>query len=83
MSNKFEKAEVLKNMLGKTHAIISYFRDRPRNFFKIFEEISKQNKCSEFKHLETLAFLIGTKNSSNEIRASVKGRNKKQYGIAC
>ena len=42
----------------------------PANVFKIFEKISKQNKCPEFRHLETLGFLIGSKNSQNEIRIS-------------
>ena len=43
----------------------------PENFFKTFENISKQNRCNtKFRHLETLAFLIGSKNSPNEIRIS-------------
>ena len=42
----------------------------PANVFKIFEKMSKQNKCPEFRHLETLGFLIGSKNSQNEIKIS-------------
>ena len=46
----------------------------PNNLFASFEEISKQNRCNmfPFKHLETLAFLVGTKNSRNEIWISGK-----------
>ena len=46
----------------------------PHNLFASFEEISKQNICHTFpfKHLETLAFLIGTKNSQNEMWISGK-----------
>ena len=67
-----QNEDLVKSQINDRSKEAMYFI--PHSLFASFEEISKQNRCHTFpfKHLETLAFLVGTKNSQNEMWISGK-----------